>query len=1173
MAASDGTFDWGLTDSFSIEFWMKTDPASTCSGNQVIVGRKNSAGGLLWVGCADGGTAGFELYDKNGTGAGIGGTRDISDGNWHHIVAVRDAGVNELFLYVDGNLEDSVPASYSTGFDFGSPLDIGWVNLNQGHHFVGTIDEVALYNRALTATEVSSHYYLDRGYCDMCSTPVAIMPAGDSITEGYNNQLQTQWGTSVDNYAASYRQKLYWDLTDAGYDFDFVGSLQTGASLTPAFDIDNEGNPGYMASCPYGAGEVVNDIYGWLVNNPADVVLLHIGTNDVANNCQDVNGIASILDEIDRYDTDYQKNVTDFNNAVLAMAQNRIATGDKIIIVNEEDALTYPDDMDGTLHPTQGGYDKMAGPWFAVLRSFLPVCEVVPPLFISAPITVIPVGRPYVYDADASGNPMPAYSLVSSIQNAPTWMNIDSITGITSGTPDISGSYNVEIQATNPQGSASQSYILNVVDCPSGTSHYWALDETGGPYGDLYGTNATCSYYCPLATNGIIGQAQLFNATSQVDVADDNTFDWGLTDSFSMEFWMKTDTASACAGNRVIVGRKNSTGGLLWVGCADGGNADFELYDKNGTGTGIDGTSDISDGNWHHIVAVRDAAAGQIRIYVDGSLENSVPATFTSGFDFSTPLNIGWLNTGTGHHFIGTVDDVALYNRALTDVEILQHYIDGTANLGYCEDIAPEIVSSPVTTAISGVAYTYDVNAMGNPAPTYSLSATPTPPDNMTIDDATGLIQWTPSAAGTYNVAVVASNGVGQADTQSFTVNVSSPVAPDITSTPVTGAYEGKSYHYDVDATGDPSPTYSLSGTVQAGMTIDSSTGLIQWTPSDTGDFTVTVVASNIAGADQQTFTITVSAVPPLPGGMIHYWTLDETDGSPYLDLYGNDDAVCVDCPTATTGIVGSAQLFTATNQVNAADDNTFDWGLTDSFSMEFWMKTDTASACAGNQVIVGRKNSTGGLLWVGCADGGNADFELYDKNGTAASVSGTKDISDGNWHHVVAVRDAAAGQIRIYVDGSLENSVPATFTSGFDFSTPLNIGWVNKGTGHHFIGTIDEVALYNVVLSDSDIHQHYTDGEAGRGYGYGLTVKRISGGTTEYYTDIQTAYDSSGDADTLETQATLFDGNLTFNQNAVTLKGGYDSAWTFHSDQYTTISGSMTISGGTVTVENLVIK
>ncbi len=720
------------------------------------------------------------------------------------------------------------------------------------------------------------------------------------------------------------------------------------------------------------------------------------------------------------------------------MAQNRIANGDKIIIVDEEHALIYPDDMSGLLHPTQAGYNKMAGPWFSALKEFLPVCMEVAPLFTSTPITVTPVGHPYVYDADASGNPVPAYTLNKGIADAPAWMNIDSITGITSGTPGASGVYSVEIHADNGIGTpATQSYTLNVVDCPSDMSHYWKLDETGGsPYKDFYGDDATCTD-CPSATAGRINGAQLFNGTNQVSAADDNTLDWDAADSFSIEVWMKTDPASTCSGDQVIVGRNDDSSQLQWwIGCWDtSGQAALVLIDKSGDSAILSGTKELTDGNWHHIAAVRDAGTGVISLYVDGQQESTTTITYNSGFDSATAaLNIGWLHRDAGYHFIGSIDEVATYNRPLSGLEISQHYTYGISNAGYCEDIAPTIVSSPILTGTTGVPYTYDVDAMGNPAPTYSLL--PGYPVGMTIDSTTGLIQWTPSAAVDVSVTVRASNGVGTPADQGFTIHVDASVAPTITTTPVTTVYVGKPYQYDVNATGYPAPTYSLLDGYPVGMTIDSTTGLIQWTPSAAGDVSVTVRASNVAGYNDQPFTISVAVVPPLPAGMIHYWKLDELS-SPYKDLYGIDNATCTNCPTATTGIIGGAQEFAGTNQVSAADDNTFDWGATDSFSIEFWMKTDAASTCSGDQVIMGRSDGATPLQWwIGCSDGGAAAFVLKDKNGDIAILNGSTDLTDGQWHHIVAVRDAGTNKVRLYVDAVEETSVDKVYTA--DLILPL---------------------------------------------------------------------------------------------------------------------------------------
>ncbi len=74
-----------------------------------------------------------------------------------------------------------------------------------------------------------------------------------------------------------------------------------------------------------------------------------------------------------------------------------------------------------------------------------------------------------------------------------------------------------------------------------------------------------------------------------------------------------------------------------------------------------------------------------------------------------------------------------------------------------------------------------------------------------------------------------------------------------ITSRPVTQAIGGVAYVYDVQATGEPDPTYALVVN-PAGMTIDPNSGLIEWIPVESGDYDVVVEAANSKGSDRQEF-------------------------------------------------------------------------------------------------------------------------------------------------------------------------------------------------------------------------------------------------------------------------------------------------------------------------------
>ncbi len=180
--------------------------------------------------------------------------------------------------------------------------------------------------------------------------PIRVMPLGDSITAGSS--------------AGGYRAPLFNALTTAGLDVDFVG----GQSLGSGFDADHEGHPGWTDA------QIALQAAWFLGDNPADVVLLHIGTNSLNPDPTDVEQILNTIDSVDENiivvlaliidRAIHEPMVTQYNDNISAMAISRIAAGDRILIVDMEDALDYPDDMLNLAHPNDVGYAKMADVWF-----------------------------------------------------------------------------------------------------------------------------------------------------------------------------------------------------------------------------------------------------------------------------------------------------------------------------------------------------------------------------------------------------------------------------------------------------------------------------------------------------------------------------------------------------------------------------------------------------------------------------------------------------------------------------------------------------------------------------------------------------------------------------------------------------------------------------------------
>ena len=82
---------------------------------------------------------------------------------WHHLVGIRDEG-NYLKLFVDGVEKDSVYDPTSGAIDSGGePVTIGGLLPAGYERFIGLIDDVRIYNRALSAEEIRRHFSRGRG--------------------------------------------------------------------------------------------------------------------------------------------------------------------------------------------------------------------------------------------------------------------------------------------------------------------------------------------------------------------------------------------------------------------------------------------------------------------------------------------------------------------------------------------------------------------------------------------------------------------------------------------------------------------------------------------------------------------------------------------------------------------------------------------------------------------------------------------------------------------------------------------------------------------------------------------------------------------------------------------------------------------------------------------------
>ena len=223
---------------------------------------------------------------------------------------------------------------------------------------------ICLYCFSLPVVAAGDHQHQSR---------LKIMPLGDSITKGYGQR-------------DSYRWHLWRLIRQGGFDVDFVGTVHPQVAPDDGFDADHEGHWGFFTT------EILNDLPGWLAANTPDVVLLHIGTNDVGS-CRNIDETAKTTEQIIDVIQGHNPKVIILLAKIIPIHHDGYcATGESVhesvrglnqrlgviptvkpgvIVVELYSALHAKADLRDALHPNKRGFKKMAQGWFQALKPVL----------------------------------------------------------------------------------------------------------------------------------------------------------------------------------------------------------------------------------------------------------------------------------------------------------------------------------------------------------------------------------------------------------------------------------------------------------------------------------------------------------------------------------------------------------------------------------------------------------------------------------------------------------------------------------------------------------------------------------------------------------------------------------------------------------------------------------
>ena len=251
----------------------------------------------------------------------------------------------------------------------------------------------------------------------------------------------------------------------------------------------------------------------------------------------------------------------------------------------------------------------------------------------------------------------------------------------------------------------------------NGLVGYWpfcgnAQDESGsGNNGTLNGATLTSDRF------GITNSAYAFNGSSS-EIIINHTPSLSLSGDMSFSLWLKTTNPK----NSATMIHKYQ-GGSVFLGFSvtlDNTNARlgrFDLGKQNLLYVNTLTQDTITDGIWHHLVGV---VSGNLQtFYLDGVLQNSLQNSNVGYGTNSAPLVIGNDNCCTNNrYFDGVMDDIAIWNHALTQNEITQLYTGSPCITYQTITVTDTLIINANLTGINPVTFQNSIKVYPNPAST-----------------------------------------------------------------------------------------------------------------------------------------------------------------------------------------------------------------------------------------------------------------------------------------------------------------------------------------------------------------------------------------------------------------------------------------------------------------------
>jgi hypothetical protein len=574
---------------------------------------------------------------------------------------------------------------------------------------------------------------------------------------------------------------------------------------------------------------------------------------------------------------------------------------------------------------------------------------------------------------------------------------------------------------------------------------YYRLGESSGTTVTDESTNALHGTYYNsptlLQTGAITSDANNsinLNGSSQyATLPNSSTFDPG-TGTYTILGWFKTSATYGSAGYIL----HNYGSGVIPSVSLGVNSADQKLYamlrDGGGNMVSVTGQgSAVNDGTWHFAALVRDSQTS-IKVYLDGSLlgSSSTPGMGSITFSGLGPFSIGRRSGNNDSYFNGQIDEIALFNSALTATQISNLYNAGVGNLGGgCTSSLG--LQSDTWNFISGLFDGSSLKLYVNGRVGCSINSVTqgyaSPATNMTIGSTT-------SAANGYKGSLTELLLYGSSNGSSV------PTQTNLKS--------------NFDVSSDRYRENPQFGTVTANLLVnlDAANASQGLRPFTNGCF-----ATDLSWFDLSSSSLTGTLTNFASCSSTSGWYGSGTTSSPYrLAFDGTNDYVNL----------GTGQIGTLGNGASG-------------FTVNAWIRYAALdSGALDNVVYVSRLgNSTLSNIYLNIrGDGVNVGKISLGARSQAAdtyqSLDSTQALTANTWYYVTGVINYTTANISLYVNGALSNTGSATFgsTTYVHSGTPTqpdSVSSTNYVATYPYQGDLAALSVYNSALSASQIYQN----------------------------------------------------------------------------------------------------